>query len=242
MVRATGVANQYLVVAEDTLRNVAAGQTVRFETRISANAGDVVALYGNGYACLTNGTSGFSMATATDVPVGSTTTTTPPVGSQSVVLQATLEADADGDGYGDETQDKCPSRSDVQGACPDTVAPAATLSGATRQNVAKQGSVNVTVRSSEAGTATATGTLNIPGASKVFALKPASATVAANTRAKLVLKLSRSARKALRKALARKRKPTARVTVAVEDDAGNEGTAARRVTVTAGATGKKRRH
>ena len=34
------------------------------------------------------------------------------------VLQGTVEADADGDGYGDESQDLCPSDSTIQVACP----------------------------------------------------------------------------------------------------------------------------
>ena len=35
-----------------------------------------------------------------------------------VLLNADVEADADGDGYGDETQDACPSKASTQGACP----------------------------------------------------------------------------------------------------------------------------
>ena len=35
---------------------------------------------------------------------------------------ATVEPDADGDGYGDETQDQCPTQATTQGAC-DTTAP-----------------------------------------------------------------------------------------------------------------------
>ena len=35
-----------------------------------------------------------------------------------VLLNADIEADEDGDGYGDETQDGCPSDASTQGACP----------------------------------------------------------------------------------------------------------------------------
>ncbi|UUY03552.1 hypothetical protein LRS13_23255 [Svornostia abyssi] len=35
-----------------------------------------------------------------------------------VLLNADVEADADGDGYGDETQDACPSKASTQGTCP----------------------------------------------------------------------------------------------------------------------------
>lgn len=45
-----------------------------------------------------------------------------------VVFNADIERDADGDGYGDESQDSCPADATVQGACPggsssDTTAP-----------------------------------------------------------------------------------------------------------------------
>jgi hypothetical protein len=37
-----------------------------------------------------------------------------------LLVQATLEPDADGDGFGDETQDQCPSQNTTQGACDHT--------------------------------------------------------------------------------------------------------------------------
>ena len=42
-----------------------------------------------------------------------------------LLVQANIEPDADGDGFGDETQDGCPSQGGTQGACvpPDTSAP-----------------------------------------------------------------------------------------------------------------------
>lgn len=39
-----------------------------------------------------------------------------------LLVAATIEPDADGDGFGDETQDRCPSQATTQGAC-DTTAP-----------------------------------------------------------------------------------------------------------------------
>jgi hypothetical protein len=35
-----------------------------------------------------------------------------------LLMNATIEPDADGDGFGDETQDQCPSSADTQGTCP----------------------------------------------------------------------------------------------------------------------------
>jgi hypothetical protein len=37
-----------------------------------------------------------------------------------LLVQATIEPDADGDGFGDETQDQCPRQASTQGACDDT--------------------------------------------------------------------------------------------------------------------------
>ena len=42
-----------------------------------------------------------------------------------LLVQATIEPDADGDGFGDETQDQCPSQKTTQGPC-DTSAPGVT--------------------------------------------------------------------------------------------------------------------
>ena len=42
-----------------------------------------------------------------------------------VLVQGTVEADADGDGYGDETQDQCPTDAALQTACPEMAPPMA---------------------------------------------------------------------------------------------------------------------
>jgi hypothetical protein len=42
-----------------------------------------------------------------------------------ILLQGTVESDADGDGFGDDTQDACPSNGATQGACP-TAPPSST--------------------------------------------------------------------------------------------------------------------
>jgi Ca2+-binding RTX toxin-like protein len=44
------------------------------------------------------------------------------------LIQGTVEADADGDGYGDESQDRCPTDASTQGECPPP--PPSLLSGA----------------------------------------------------------------------------------------------------------------
>jgi hypothetical protein len=53
-----------------------------------------------------------------DVPVGETSTATGPFPTYRVNVAATIEPDADGDAYGDETQDQCPTDASTQGPCP----------------------------------------------------------------------------------------------------------------------------
>jgi hypothetical protein len=43
-----------------------------------------------------------------------------------VNAQAVVEPDADADGFGDETQDQCPTNADTTGACPAVAPPAVT--------------------------------------------------------------------------------------------------------------------
>ena len=47
--------------------------------------------------------------------------------SQRVPVEATLEVDADHDGFGDETQDRCPTDASTQGPCPDISPPDTTI-------------------------------------------------------------------------------------------------------------------
>jgi hypothetical protein len=53
-----------------------------------------------------------------DVAVGETRTATGPFPNYRVNVSATIEPDADRDGYGDETQDRCPTDPSTQGPCP----------------------------------------------------------------------------------------------------------------------------
>lgn len=58
-----------------------------------------------------------------DVQVGETRTATGPFPTYRVNVSATVEPDADDDGYGDESQDRCPSDASTQGPCPDSDPP-----------------------------------------------------------------------------------------------------------------------
>jgi hypothetical protein len=63
------------------------------------------------------------------VPGGGSSTSHEPTGE--LLVQATIEPDADGDGFGDETQDQCPTQKTTQGPC-DNTPPAVTGLGVSK--------------------------------------------------------------------------------------------------------------
>jgi hypothetical protein len=78
-----------------------------------------------------------------------------------VPLSATIEPDADGDGYGDETQDKCPQSAAVQTACPVVILDAFVLP--------KKSSVAVIVNTDVAAPVTVSASVKLPNEKKASA-------------------------------------------------------------------------
>jgi hypothetical protein len=103
------------------------------------------------------------------------------------------------------------------------------LRGNTTQRIARQRAVFVRVTADEAARLSARGTLSVPGASKVFKLRRATAGMLAGQTRKLRLGISKTAARAVRRALRRKRKVRARVTVSALDTAGNRSSARRTI-------------
>ena len=94
-----------------------------FPVRVPVRTGDLI-----GLATLTGGEcgqTGDNMYVPGDQPVGSTQAYM--LSGPMLDVAALVEPDADGDGYGDETQDACPTQAATHGACvtatPDTTAP-----------------------------------------------------------------------------------------------------------------------
>jgi len=121
--RPTATANQYTVLAEDGApRTLAANSGAHtFPTRLPVNAGDTIGLRVTSGTCLTTTSSTndkLLIKAGPPTPVGGTVTF--PVTSSAVTtfVTAVLEPDADHDGYGDETQDRCPQLASTQRACP----------------------------------------------------------------------------------------------------------------------------
>ncbi len=144
--------NSVLIVGEAN-GNVAGGSS-SIDARIPVQAGDrlgffspssfgaVVCEEGSGSSILGIYEGGGSPGST--VPFGSG-----PVPNTRVPLFASIEPDADNDGFGDETQDACPQSAAVQVACPPVA-----LSTSTQ---VKKGSVTVIVTSSAAAPVTVKG-------------------------------------------------------------------------------------
>ena len=121
----------FTAVAESEDQTLTPSTVNTFQTRIPVSGGERVGIDNgpmgqSGTACIYHST-----ATAADDAYYSGNDVSPPLGSPApyfalgqfrVNVAAVLEPDADGDGFGDETQDLCPSDATKQGDCaqPDT--------------------------------------------------------------------------------------------------------------------------
>jgi subtilisin family serine protease len=99
--------------------------------------------------------------------------------------------------------------------------PTLDLSGQTRQRGAGKGSVVVYARCSQTCALVATGRLSVSGSASVLGLKKIARSAAAGRRKKLVLTFPRRARATARRALASRKRVTARVNVIATDRRGN---------------------
>jgi hypothetical protein len=118
VLRPAGGAVQFTVVGQSSPSPVSNGQN-SFPTRIPVQVGDRLGLAG-AFAPLYCQTSSASDAMGVFNAVLSPGTTQTFINTPGyrVPASAVIEADADGDGFGDETQDACPQSAAVQVACP----------------------------------------------------------------------------------------------------------------------------
>jgi hypothetical protein len=127
--RSAGGADWTIIGASHT-ENPVANQLNTYATRIPVRAGDVIGYFATGpsFGSCAKSAAGYSYSFFLGDPnVGETRTySTNP--STQLDIAATFEADADNDGYGDETQDQCPSDPQIQNApCRDKTAPETTI-------------------------------------------------------------------------------------------------------------------
>jgi hypothetical protein len=114
-----GAGNQYTIVGASDTVNPTPGALSTNQTRISVQAGDQIGFFTG------NGNCAFEVAPAgnlitffsADLAPGETRTFFQQ-DERLLDISATLEPDADNDGFGDETQDACPSNASSQAPCP----------------------------------------------------------------------------------------------------------------------------
>lgn len=135
-----------------------------------------------------------------EVPVGGKAK---PAGIEDFSLLAlvvVVEPDADGDGYGDETQDKCPQSATTQGTCPAPPPPASAAVKLKGKPKLEGNTVAVKLTTSAATKVTVTGSIRGKQAAS-----PASKTVSPGETGRLYLTLKKSVKQRLAN-LPRKRK------------------------------------
>lgn len=101
------------------------GRLVRSgETRIPIAAGEAIGLQTapNADAKLVTFPGYTALQFSTPPTDGSTATANSEFGVNAPMISADIEPDADGDGFGDITQDQCPGNAGVNGVCPPTLA------------------------------------------------------------------------------------------------------------------------
>jgi hypothetical protein len=115
--------SNFTIVGDSAPQNPVASTVNTYPARVSVEAGDVIGFYvGSGGFC-SRGVSGyFAYDVAGDPPPGSTVNFPFTLSNYQFDLAATLEPDADNDGFGDETQDCAPNDPSRHDDCspPDT--------------------------------------------------------------------------------------------------------------------------
>ena len=96
-----------------------AGQTLVQNVRIPTRAGDVLGVYvgGSGFSQCAKTEGGNSVVFNNSNVARGTTYTGSAQSGYRMTVAATVEPDADGDTYGDTTQDRCPSQASTHGLC-----------------------------------------------------------------------------------------------------------------------------
>jgi hypothetical protein len=188
-----------------------------FNTRIPVHAGDRLGLGAPANSpllfCIAPGVENL-LGIFPSVPSGSSAEFEPIEAEARVPVSAVVEPDADGDGYGDETQDKCPQSAAVQVACLPV-----TLSAT---GVAKKGLASITVTANSQATVTVKGTVQL-GKGKSAKLGGGTQVVAPGTLAKFTILFPQKLRSAL-KALPSKKSLTLKVTVSAPNITGPSST------------------
>ena len=124
--RQVGMTTDFFLVGRSDLENFAQGVLNLFTTRVPVSGGDILGLRGENAGSTYGGGSGdnvLELAGGDPAPGETRGAVGAPDPGTLVNVSAVLETDTDGDGFGDETQDQCPTDATTQGPCPPVPAP-----------------------------------------------------------------------------------------------------------------------
>ena len=185
--RPAGGANQYTVIAQSATINAGSG-TQTYDVRVPVSAGDLLGTSGYAGLYCTTADAGDVVGSlnAVDAQPGSTNTYTPTT-NRAIPVVATVEPDADKDGYGDHTQDKCPQSAATQAACPVAAIDSTATSTGSK--------ISVLVTADVATKASVTGKVKVGG--KNVKLKSKAKTVTPGKFTKITVKLPAALKAAL---------------------------------------------
>lgn len=232
ILRPTGNPNEFRTIAESAPGTVSKGQN-SFDTRIPVQAGDRPAVADGAGGTVPAplycaGGAGDQMGALTPASTLGSTNTYPPAPNLVAAISVVIEPDADNDGFGDETQDKCPQSAAVQVECPPI-----TL---TTTGIARSGFAQILVSASSSASVSVSGTVNVPkkpkkrkaGKSAVVRINGGTQLLAPGVIASFTLILPQRVKAALR-ALPRKRFLILTATASATDVAGRPSLSSVRV-------------
>lgn len=160
--RRVGASNTVNPIAESATQTLSGGGLLAFSTRIPVSGGELIGIRVAG-----GGGDNVSVCRQSVGPSLNQVLSASPagplnqeramsLGNQFLVdVGAVLEPDVDRDGFGDETQDGCPTDATAQGACPDRLAPDTTIDRAPPKVIKtkrKQKKISISFTSSESAT------------------------------------------------------------------------------------------
>lgn len=116
---ARGAQGSYAIIGDSPVKVPPAGELTTYtDLRVPVMAGDVLGLSTSGFALCENPEAGYDAGYGNaDYAPGSGAQSYSITSGYRLDVSAKLEADADGDGYGDETQDGCPAQASSQTVC-----------------------------------------------------------------------------------------------------------------------------
>jgi Ca2+-binding RTX toxin-like protein len=138
--RPTAAPNQFIYVDSTRPEIFAGGVVSTFATRLPVQVGDILGMVAP-EPCLLGvpgqpaGDQVRYFLSPTEPVKGSRQTTTGLLSAERILIAANVEPDSDRDGFGDETQDQCPTNPTTQGPCPTCKGDPATIVGTSGDDV-----------------------------------------------------------------------------------------------------------